>query len=192
MTLYSAVRCPYCVRVRLVLAEKGIEHEVVEIDLADRDPVLRTLNRRNRVPVLVDGDVVLPESVVINEYLEERFPEPRMMPADAAGRALVRRLIVVFEDLTDAYYDFRRSPDALPPLREQLRHLDGQLAGGYLAGADLTLAEPGYWPWIARMQATMSVDLAPYPRLEAWKALLDARPAYAAELALMEPQTAGA
>jgi len=185
LTLYNAVRCPYCVRVRLVLAEKGIEHEVVEIDLADRDPILRTLNPRNRVPVLVDGDLVLPESAVINEYLEERFGEPRMMPEDAAGRALVRRLIVVFEDLSDAYYDFRRSPEALPALREQLRHLDGRLADGYLAGSQQTLAEPGYWPWVARIQATMGVDLSPYSNVQAWKARLDARPAYAAELALM-------
>jgi glutathione S-transferase len=186
LTLYNAVRCPYCVRVRLVLAEKGIEHELVEIDLADRDPVLRTLNPRNRVPVLVDGDLVLPESVVINEYLEERFGEPQMMPVDAAGRALVRRRIVVFEDLSDAYYDFRRSPEALPALRERLAMVDALLpGGGYLAGPQLTLAEPGYWPWIARMQATMGVDLSPHENLQAWKARLDARPAYAVELALM-------
>jgi glutathione S-transferase len=186
LTLYNAARCPYCVRVRLVLAEKGIEHEMVEIDLADRDPILRTLNPRNRVPVLVQGDLVLPESAVINEYLEECFGEPRMMPADAAGRALVRRRIVVFEDLSDAYYDVRRSPEALPALREQLAAVDALLAGGgYLAGAQMTLAEPAYWPWIARMEKTMGVDLAPHPNLQAWKSRLDARPAYAAELALM-------
>jgi glutathione S-transferase len=64
--------------------------------------------------------------------------------------------------------------------------VDGLLAGGYLAGPQMTLAEPGYWPWIARMQQTLGVDLSPHPNLQAWKARLDARPAYAAELALME------
>jgi glutathione S-transferase len=187
ITLYSARRCPYCVRVRLVLAEKGVEHRLVEIDLADRDPVLRSLNPRNRVPVLVHGDVVLPESAVINEYLEEVFPRAAMMPADAAGRAEVRRAMVVFEDLSDAYYAVRRKPESRPELERRLGLLDEQLAERpYLAGDSYTLAEPGYWPWLARLR-TMGVELAPHPHLAAWRSRLEARPAYAAELAQIQP-----
>ncbi len=184
ITLYNADRCPYCVRVRLVLEGKGIEHDVHEIDLSDRDPILRRLNPRNKVPVVVHDDAVVTESAAINEYLEEVFPEPRMMPPDAQGRALVRRLMAAFDDLTDAYYDHRRSGNSLPELHAELGALDRWLEHRpYLAGDQLTLADPGYWPWIARMQR-MGIDLAQHAHLSAWKTRLEARPEYAAELVL--------
>ena len=85
-TLYDADRCPYCARARIVLAEKGIEYEAVEIDLADRPAWMYEKNPTGRVPVLEEDDgLVLPESEVIMEYLEERYPEPR-----AAGRPIRR------------------------------------------------------------------------------------------------------
>ena len=87
ITLMSATRCPYCVRTRLVLAEKGIEYELEEIDLSNRPPILRARNPRNKVPVLIHDDLVLPESAVINEYLDEVFPDPPMMPDGPAERA---------------------------------------------------------------------------------------------------------
>ncbi|MGN6378060.1 MAG: glutathione S-transferase family protein [Gaiellales bacterium] len=182
----SAVRCPYCVRTRLVLAEKGIEHDVEEIDLSNRPDILRRRNPRNKVPVLIHDAFVLSESAVINEYLDEVFRDEPMMPEDAAGRALVRRLLVAFEDITDAYYDFRRGEDAWPALDAQLQRLDGWLDGReYLAGESYTLADPGCWPWFARMELQMDIDLAPYPNLSDWKRRLEERPAYAAELGLM-------
>jgi glutathione S-transferase len=185
ITLMSAVRCPYCVRVRLVLDEKGIEHTIDEIDLSNRPPRLREANSRNRVPVLIHGDLVLPESVVINEYLDEVFPDVPMMPEDAVGRGLVRRLLVVFEDVTDTYYDYRRDQSAWPALDAELQKFDGILAGReYLAGDQYTLADPGCWPWFARMELQMDIDLAAYPNIAAWKARLEQRPAYAAELGL--------
>jgi glutathione S-transferase len=185
ITLWNALRCPYCVRARLVLAEKAVEHRVEEIDLQDKPASLRRLNPRNRVPVLVHDDVVVPESAVVNEYLEELFPEPRLLPDDPAGRARVRRLIVAFDDFGDAYYDLRQSPDAWPAMAEQLGQLEELLDGReYLAG-DYSLADPAYWPWLGRLEDWLGADLADFPRVAAWKARLDARPAYAAELAVM-------
>ncbi len=185
ITLMSAARCPYCVRTRLVLAEKGIDHEVEEIDLSNRPPILRQRNPRNKVPVLIHDDLILPESAVINEYLDELFPDPPMMPSDAAGRALVRRLIVGFEDLTDAYYAYRRSDQAWPELDAALQLADGWLDGReYMAGDVYTLAEPGMWPWFARLERMLGVDLSAYPNVAGWKSRLEARPAYAAELGL--------
>ena len=85
MILYDAARCPYCARVRIVLAEKGLGYEPVEIDLSDRPAWLYEKNPRGKVPVLEEaGGLVLPESTVIMEYLEERFPEPALWPADPA------------------------------------------------------------------------------------------------------------
>ena len=87
MNLIDATRCPYCARVRIALAEKGIEHDVTQVDLSDRPQWLRELNPPyGRVPVL-DG---LPESGVIMELLEELHPEPALLPADPAARARAR------------------------------------------------------------------------------------------------------
>ena len=76
LTLVDAPRCPYCARVRILLAEKGVPYEPLVIDLDDRPAWVYEKNATGRVPVLEDGELVLPESAVILEYLEERFPEP--------------------------------------------------------------------------------------------------------------------
>ncbi len=112
ITLYDADRCPYCARVRIVLAEKGLEYETVVIDLADRPAWLYEKNPLGKVPVIEEDALCLPESVVINEYLEERYPEPALLPADPADRAHVRLAIERFDDaLGDAYYAFRRGEE---------------------------------------------------------------------------------
>ena len=104
ITLYDAARCPYCARVRIVLAEKDVEYETVEIDLADRPDWIYEKNPLGKVPILEEGAFVLPESEVIMEYLEERYPAPALMPADPAERALVRLVIDRFDlNLGDAY-----------------------------------------------------------------------------------------
>ena len=88
-TLYTADRCPYAARARIVLAEKGIAYEAVEIDLGDRPAWMYEKNATGRVPVYEEDEgLVLPESEVIMEYLEERYPEPALWPADPAERAL--------------------------------------------------------------------------------------------------------
>src|ERR671935_3209886 len=108
LTLYDADRCPFCARVRIVLAEKGVEYEDVQIDLSDRPAWLYEKNPLGKVPVLEEDVFVLPESPVIMEYLEERYPEPALLPPDAAERAHVRFLIERFDELGDAYYDLYR------------------------------------------------------------------------------------
>ena len=86
MRLIDAPRCPFCARVRLVLAEKALAYETVEIDLGNRPDWLYELNPSGKVPVLDDG-FILPESAVIMEYLEERFRRRRSCPAEPAARA---------------------------------------------------------------------------------------------------------
>jgi glutathione S-transferase len=186
IVLYSANECPFCVRTRLVLAGKGIEHELVEVDLSDKPAWLRELNPRNRVPVLKQGDTVLWESEALNEYLEEIRPEPAMMPGDAVGRARVRSLLRLFEDLSDAYYAARRDePGAEAGVREQLAGLEQRLTDQpYLAGDGYSLAEPAWWPWIVRLHR-VGVDVAQYAAVAAWCERLAQRPEYAAELSLL-------
>ena len=184
LTLYDAERCPYAARVRIVLAEKRLEYEVVSIDLDDRPAWLYEKNPLGKVPVLEeDGGLVLPESRVIVEYLEERFPEPALLPADPAERALVRLAIERFELLSKPYYALRRGDErAAAELTRRLTALDLALAERpYLSGAAYGLADVAYLPWILRARSLLDVDLDPYPELAAWLERCVERPAVAAE-----------
>ena len=90
MTLFSRPTCPYSHRVRIVLAEKSINVEIVDVDSAALPEDLLDLNPYNSVPTLVDRDLVLYDSRVIIEYLDERFPHPPLMPVDPVTRAQFR------------------------------------------------------------------------------------------------------
>lgn len=90
MTLFSDPTCPHSHRVRIVLAEKGISLDVVDVEAASLPEDLIELNPYNSVPTLVDRDLVLYDSRVIAEYLDERFPHPPLMPVDPVSRARFR------------------------------------------------------------------------------------------------------
>ncbi|MDH5764633.1 MAG: glutathione S-transferase N-terminal domain-containing protein [Gammaproteobacteria bacterium] len=90
MNLFSAPACPYCHRTRLVLAEKDITFDTLDVDLGQLPEDLSELNPYNTVPTLVDRDLVLYDSRVIIEYLDERFPHPPLMPVDPVSRAKTR------------------------------------------------------------------------------------------------------
>ncbi|HKG43930.1 MAG TPA: glutathione S-transferase family protein [Gaiellaceae bacterium] len=183
-TLYTAERCPYAARARITLAEKGIAYEAVEIDLQDRPIWLYEKNPLGRVPVYEEDEgLVLPESEVIMEYLEERYPEPALWPADPAERALGRLWVQRFDDrLGNAYYSARRG-DGRDELEARLGELDRALeAQPWLSGRDYGLADIAYLPWILRATRRLGVELEPFPALEAWLARAVARPALEPEL----------
>ena len=90
MTLFSNPTCPHSHRVRIVLAEKGISLDAVDVETASLPEDLLALNPYNSVPTLVDRDLVLYDSRVIAEYLDERFPHPPLMPVDPVSRARFR------------------------------------------------------------------------------------------------------
>jgi stringent starvation protein A len=187
MTLYDADRCPYCARVRLVLAEKGVPHETVVVDLADRPAWIYEKNATGRVPVLEEDAFVLPESDVICEYLEERYPEPPLLPDDPAERALARLAIFRFDDrLGDDYYALRRGEEgAADRLAARLADLDAELeARPFLTGREFGLADVAYLPWVLRARERLGVSLEPFPALTAWVERCLERPSVAAELEL--------
>ena len=93
MTLYSGRTNVYSHMVRIVLAEKGISHEIVDVDEKDTPEDLKDLNPYNEVPTLVDRDLVLYDPQVIMEYLDERFPHPPLMPVDPVSRAQNRLML---------------------------------------------------------------------------------------------------
>ena len=97
MNLYSGTTDPFSHRCRIVLFEKGMDFEVIDVDLYNKPEDIAVINPYNRVPVLVDRDLVLYESNIINEYIDERFPHPQLMPPDPIMRARARQLLHTFE-----------------------------------------------------------------------------------------------
>ena len=184
MTLYDADRCPYCARARIALAEKGIEHEVIAIDLANRPAWIYEKNETGRVPVLEEDAWVLPESSVIMEYLEERYPEPPLLPPDPADRALARVWIFRHDDFTKPYYALRRGEEgAAERFDEQLAKLDAALERQpYLTGAAYGLADIAYVPWVLRARDMLGVSLDAFPAVRSWLSRLEDRPAVAREV----------
>ena len=116
MALYSSAESLECHRVRFVLAEKGINVEIVDVD-ADPSAAedMAELTPYNETPTLVDRDLVLYDAGVINEYLDERYPHPPLMPVDPVSRAQLR--LVHHRVLRDWY-----------PLAKEIEALDGKKA----------------------------------------------------------------
>jgi len=187
ITLYDADRCPYCARVRIALAEKGVEYETVVIDLDDRPAWIYEKNSTGRVPVLEEDAFLLPESAVIDEYLNERYPDPPLLPDDPGERALARTLVFRFDDLSKPYYALRRGDeDARARLDRELAKLDALLAAQpFLTGRVFGLTDIAYVPWILRARDRMDVELETFPALTKWLSRLEERPSIAAELDLV-------
>ena len=97
MTLFSDARDHYSHRVRMVLAEKGVAVEIVDVDPGKKPEDLAEINPYNSLPTLLDRDRVLYEANVIMEYLDERFPHPPLLPVYPVQRALSRLWITRVE-----------------------------------------------------------------------------------------------
>jgi len=97
MTLYSGTTCPYSHRCRIVLFEKGMDFNVIDVDMTNKHEDLAVINPHNQVPVLVERDLVLQQANIINEYIDERFPHPQLMPADPVMRSKARLGLYEFE-----------------------------------------------------------------------------------------------
>ena len=97
MNLYSGTTDPFSHRCRIVLYEKQMDFQVIDVDLFNKPEDMAIINPYNRVPVLVDRDLILYESNIINEYIDERFPHPQLMPPDPQTRARARQLLFTME-----------------------------------------------------------------------------------------------
>jgi RNA polymerase-associated protein len=97
MQLYSGTTCPFSHRCRFVLYEKGMDFQVIDVDMFNKPEDLSVMNPYNRLPVLVERDLILYESNIINEYIDERFPHPQLMPADPVMRARARLMLYNME-----------------------------------------------------------------------------------------------
>jgi stringent starvation protein A len=97
IVLYSGSACPFSHRCRLVLFEKAMDFEVRDIDLYNKPEDIMAMNPYGQVPILTERDLILYESSVINEYIDERFPHPQLMPSDPVSKARIRLFLLNFE-----------------------------------------------------------------------------------------------
>jgi glutathione S-transferase len=156
------------------------------VDLKNKPEELLRQNPYGKVPVLVDGDGVIYESAIIDEYLEEKFPHVRLMPTDLLLRAKVRiwvdymstRLHAAASDITH-----NREPEkARERMKQHLTTLDKEMAGRkYLVG-EYSLADVSYIPFYTRRERYAVVIDDAYPNLKRWGEDLIARPRVAVTL----------
>ena len=159
LTLYSARDCIHCHRVRLVLAAKGVTYDLVPVDLDDPPEDLLDLNPYNSVPTLVNRDLVLYDTSVICEYLDERYPHPPLMPVDPLSRARLRLAIVRIENdwltLVDQIDAGGRTADAArKALRDELiKNASAFKASKFFLSPEMSLADCALAPLIWRLDA---------------------------------------
>lgn len=173
LKLYDYPQCPFGQKTRIVLAEKQLDYETIVVDLRNKEqhePWFLALNPFHKVPVLVEEDedeegrVVIYDSTIIDEYLEDEYPEPALLPppGDSAARARIRRL----EDYADQAFvlpagslltehvrpeaerDLDRLRRAKDDVDRAFQLLERELAGGreYLGGDQFTLADAAFAP----------------------------------------------
>ncbi|HEY9799646.1 MAG TPA: glutathione S-transferase family protein [Leptolyngbyaceae cyanobacterium] len=184
--IYSAVTCPYAHRTRLVLQEKGIDFELNEIDLQNKPANFTDISPYGKVPALVHGDKRVWESAIINEYLDEVFPHPPLLPKNPIDRAQARiwidfantRLVPAFSNLL-RNPDSQKQEEAKNELYKHLEFIENEafgklsLNGPYWFGESVSLVDFTFYPWFERWPALKQYRgfgiPAEFTRLRQWK-----------------------
>jgi glutathione S-transferase len=192
--LYDAVPSSNSDRVKIVLHEKGLAYERVTLNLAKRDqkkPEFLRLNPYGKVPVIDDGGRVLFESCIINEYLDEKYPHPPLMPKDPYLRGRGRVLVDYgLNRLHDPYFALRNEiffknesernaslmEESRGTLRDLLWYLEDALGDKPHFLGELSLADVDLWPRFGRMVDYGVLPAASLPRLTAWVERMKERP----------------
>ncbi len=161
MVLYSGTTCPFSQRCRFVLHEKGMDFEIRDIDLYNKPEDIYVMNPYGEVPILEERDLILYESNIINEYIDERFPHPQLMPADPTMRARTRLFlfnferelfshVLVLEDRGEVPAE--KQDEARKELRDRLTQLAPMLAKNkYMLGEDFTMIDVAIAPLLWRL-----------------------------------------
>ena len=156
MNLYSSTTCPFSQRCRIVLYEKGMDFQVIDVDLFARPEDAAMINPYGRVPVLVERDLVLYEPNIINEYIDERFPHPQLMPADPIMRARARQLLVTMEREVfvpvEALEKNARADKARQAIRDRLTEMTPIFARQrYMLGDEFSMLDVAIAPLLWRL-----------------------------------------
>ncbi|MCD8339635.1 MAG: glutathione S-transferase N-terminal domain-containing protein [Burkholderiales bacterium] len=160
MVLYSGNTCPFSQRCRFVLFEKGMDFEIRDIDLYHKPEDINVMNPYGEVPILVERDLVLYESNIINEYIDERFPHPQLMPPDPVERARTRLLLFNFEREIFKYVSVLENKSAPEDKRQEARdRIRTELTGlapvvarnKYLKGDEFSMLDIALAPLLWRL-----------------------------------------
>ncbi|OIQ74833.1 stringent starvation protein A [mine drainage metagenome] len=162
MVLYSGTTCPFSQRCRFVLFEKGMDFEIRDVDLFNKPEDVNVMNPYGQVPILVERDLILYESNIINEYIDERFPHPQLMPGDPVARARVRLFLFNFEKELFVHVTTLESratksnEKALEKARAAIRDRLTQLApvflkNKYMLGEDFSMLDVAIAPLLWRL-----------------------------------------
>lgn len=190
--IISATTCPFAQRTRMVLIEKNIDHELVEIDLEDKPDWFWEISPYGKVPVIRHDGASFFESAVINEYLEEAFPDAKLLPTDLKERAKARvwidfanvrfvphiyKVMLAQDDEGQALHE-RKIYEALKAMEfDGLRKLSD---GPYWLGEDLSLVDLTFLPHLERFVALEHYRGIKIPedhtRLHDWLEVMKQRP----------------
>ena len=188
--LYSDARCPDSHRTRIVLAEKELPVETMELESENLPADFMKINPYGKLPTVIDRDIVFFESAVVNEYLDERYPHPPLKPGSPAERAqmrlavmqLERELFPLYEDCQNA----RKKKDAIEKINAYLESLDAYLGRQeYFIGEQYTLADVTLAPILWRLPS-IGVDTARWNNLEGYMDRLFERTAFERSLSEYE------
>ncbi len=159
MVLYSGTTCPFSQRCRFVLFEKGMDFEIKDVDLFNKPEDISVMNPYGQVPILVERDLILYESNIINEYIDERFPHPQLMPADPVMRARTRLFLFNFERELFVHVQTLENSNKQPAIdkakliiRDRLTQLAPiLLKNKYMLGDDFSMLDVAIAPLLWRL-----------------------------------------
>lgn len=191
--IYSTAACPFAHRTRLVLLEKGIDFTLTEIDLHNKPDWFMQIARYGKVPVIKHGDAVIHESAIINEYLDEVFPKPPLLPREPNKKAIARIWIDYANTrFVPACYklllskNVQEQQQGRQELENSLLYLEqeglGQLSnnGLYWLGDTLSLVDLTFYPWFEQLPVLEhyhNFTLSPKAvRLQKWWNVMRDRP----------------
>lgn len=158
MKLYSGTTDPFSQRCRIVLYEKGMDFEVVDVDVYNKPEDIAIINPYNKVPVLVERDLVLYEPNIINEYIDERFPHPQLMPPDPILRARARQLLhgmesELFVHIEALEKNLKAAEKARQVVRERLLELVPVFTKyKFMLGEDFSMLDVAIAPLLWRLE----------------------------------------
>jgi glutathione S-transferase len=212
MKLYSGPLSLFTAKVRVALAEKGLDYERIDVPFSRRNgyspklPEMLAINPKGQVPVLIDGDLSLYDSTIICEYLEDRYPKPPLYPADVAERARCRQAEAAADEIffphvytliTEVFYkpegerDGQRTASARQAIGELYGQLDARLAGRDHLFDAFSVADIAYVLTITFASGLGAAPPATLPHLAGWMERVTARPTLRTEIAGMSAAMAG-
>ncbi len=189
--LYFAKASTFAQRTRVVLLEKEIDFTPIEIDLQNKPEGYQQISRYGKVPAIRHGDLTIYESAIINEYLDEVFPEPPLLPHEPSAKAIARIWIDYANTrFVPAFSKFLRGKDAQEREQGQREFLEallyleqeglGKSEGSYWLGDSFSLVDISFYPWFERLPLlehfrdfTLPAET---PRLQEWWNVVRDRP----------------